>query len=400
MSPLSRIYNIADLREAARRKLPKGIFEFIDRGTEDETLLRRNRAGFEAIQLRPRMLVDVSKRTSEAHFLGQKHAMPVAIAPTGAAGLVWHEGELAIARAAAEANIPFTLATGSMTSMEKVAEQAGGRLWFQLYMWADRTLSHRQVARARAAGFEGLVVTVDTPVLANREYNPRNGFALPFNPSARALGDMLMHPGWLTRVLFRYLATTGMPTYENFPEEHKRKITRGGTASPLMRSDSLSWPDIQALRDQWPGTFMVKGILRPDDAVRAFKCGADAVILSNHGGRNLDSAVAPIDILPEVRDAVGPRNRLIVDSGVRRGSDVVKALALGAHGVLIGRAPLYGAAVAGTDGVLHAIGLLRRELELTLGMVGCPTLADLDTDLLRMPGVGPSLPAPVLQVAS
>jgi (S)-mandelate dehydrogenase len=386
MAALSRAYNIADLRRMAQRRLPRGIFDYVDRGSEDETALRNNRSAFERIRLRPHMMVDVSARTPETTILGQKHAMPLAVAPTGAAGLVWYEGELAIARAAAAAKVPFTLATGSMTSMEKIAREAGGRLWFQLYMWADRALSHRLVERARAAGFEGLIVTADTPVMANREYNPRNGFALPFHLSARATVDLLGSPDWFLNTLCRYLATSGMPHYENFPPEFRRRITAQAAATPTMRSDSLSWEDVRALRKLWPGTFMVKGILRADDAERAIGCGADGVIVSNHGGRNLDSAVAPIDALPEVVDAVAGRAAVIVDSGVRRGSDIVKALALGAQAVLAGRAPLYGAAVAGEAGATHALHLLRRELDIAMAMCGTPTTADIGPDLLHRPG--------------
>jgi isopentenyl diphosphate isomerase/L-lactate dehydrogenase-like FMN-dependent dehydrogenase len=253
-------------------------------------------------------------------------------------------------------------------------------------MWADRSLSHRLVERAHAAGFEGLVVTVDTPVLANREYNDRNGFRLPFHPSARAMADMLLHPAWFSRVLLRYLTTSGMPTYENFPEEHKRKITQGSGRSPLMRCDSLSWPDVQKLRELWQGTFIVKGIMNAEDAVRAFQYGADAVVISNHGGRNLDSSMATIDVLPEVLDAVGSGRKVIVDSGIRRGSDIAKAIALGAHGVLVGRAPLYGAAVAGEAGASHALSILRRELEVTMAMTGRCGIADIDRSLVRREG--------------
>ena len=390
MVDTSRAQNIEDLRTLAKRRLPRGIFEYIDRGTEDEVALRENRAAFERIRLRPRMLVDVSQRSTAATVMGRTHAMPVIVAPTGAAGLVWFEGELAIAKAAAAADIPFTLATGSMTAMEKVANQAGGRLWFQLYMWADRGLSHQLVARASAAGFEGLVVTVDTPTMANREYNPRNGFALPFHPSARAMADMLLHPEWLAGVLLRYLASGGMPTYENMPPEHRRKITKGGAASPLMRCDSLSWDDIKTLRDLWPGTLLVKGILAPEDAARAVACGADGVVVSNHGGRNLDSALAPIDALPDVVSAVGGRTKVIVDSGVRRGSDIVKARALGAEAVMVGRAPLYGAAAGGAAGAARALEILRRELNITLAMTGCATMDDVGPALLTRLGDAPS----------
>lgn len=388
MGRLERTHNIADLRDIARHRLPRGIFEFIDRGTEDEALLQRNRDGFARLRLVPSVLVDVSGRSTEAEFMGQRHAMPAAVAPTAAAGLLWHHGELAVARAAAAANIPFTLATGANTPMERVAGEAGGRLWFQLYMWADRGLSHELVRRARKAGYEGLVVTVDTPVLANREYNARNGFSLPFGVTARGVADMLAHPGWLTGVLLKYLTTTGMPRHENFPEQFQRRITDGSARSAMMRSDTLTWDDIDALRDLWPGTFMVKGIMNPVDAVRAFEHGADAVVISNHGGRNIDSSTSTIDILPEVLNAVGPDRRVILDSGIRRGSDMVKAMALGAHGVLLGRAPLYGAAAGGEAGAARALSILRTEMDNMMALCGRPSIADLTCDLVRFDPLG------------
>jgi isopentenyl diphosphate isomerase/L-lactate dehydrogenase-like FMN-dependent dehydrogenase len=217
MSAYQRAYNISDLREIARKRLPRGVFEFIDRGTEDEVSLRHNAASLTAIRLRPRTLVDVSKRSQAIELLGRQQDMPIAIAPTGSAGLAWYEGEIALARAAAAAGIPFTLATGSMTAMEKVASEAGGTLWFQLYMWPDRRLSHKLIDRARAAGFEGLVVTVDSPVPPSREYNLHNGFTLPFSITRRNAADMLSHPRWMLTVLARYLVTTGMPRYQNYP---------------------------------------------------------------------------------------------------------------------------------------------------------------------------------------
>jgi isopentenyl diphosphate isomerase/L-lactate dehydrogenase-like FMN-dependent dehydrogenase len=378
-------YNIADLREMARRRLPKGIFEFVDRGSEDEVALRNNRAAFERIKLRPRTLVDVSGRSQEITLFGNRQKMPIAIAPTGTAGLMWHQGEIALARAAAAAGIPFTLATGSMTAMENVAAQAGGRLWFQLYMWPDRSLSHQLVERAKAAGFEALVVTVDGATSGNREYNLRNGFTIPFSFTRRNVTDVLMHPGWLLGVLMRYLLTTGMPRYENYPSELRNKITARPMGRSMMRNDSLTWDDLRVLRKLWPHTLIVKGILHPQDALLAADCGADAVVVSNHGGRNLDSSMAPIEVLPEVVDAVGKRITVIVDSGFRRGSDVVKALALGAKAVLIGRATLYGTAVGGEAGAARAIALFREEIDRVLALLGCRGIAALNRDYLVMP---------------
>jgi isopentenyl diphosphate isomerase/L-lactate dehydrogenase-like FMN-dependent dehydrogenase len=378
-------YDIADLRELARRRLPKGVFEFMDRGNGDEVALANNRAAFERIKLVPRALVDTSRRSQEITLFGNRHRMPIAIAPTGSAGLNWFEGEIAIARAAAAAGIPFTLATGSMTAMEKVAEQAGGTLWFQIYMWPDRSLSHGLIERARAAGFQALVVTVDTPVPPGREYNLRNGMTVPFRFTRRNVTDVMLHPRWLATVLARYLVTTGMPRYENYPAQMKQRITALPMGRSMTVSDSLTWEDLKAIRGIWPHRLIVKGILRAQDAVLAAEHGADGVIVSNHGGRALDSTMAPIEVLPSVLDAAGKRLTVMVDSGFRRGADVVKALALGAAAVLIGRAPLYGTAVAGEAGAARAIEIYRDEIDRVLGLIGCPGVAALNRDYLARP---------------
>jgi len=375
-------YNIDDLREIARRRVPKGMFEFVDRGAEDEVALRNNRTAFERIRLKPRALVDVSRRSQEITLFGNPQKMPIAIAPTGSAGLMWYDGEIALARAAAAAGIPFTLATGSMTAMEKIAVQAGGRLWFQLYMWPDRSLSHKLVERASAAGYEALVVTVDGAVPGNREYNLRNGFTIPFTFTRRNVTDVLMHPEWLLGVLARYVFTTGMPRYENYPSEFKHRITAQPMGKGMLLNDSLNWDDLRVLRRMWPRTLIVKGILHPRDAGLAADCGADGIVVSNHGGRNLDSSMAPIEVLPEIVDAVGKRITVIVDSGFRRGSDVVKALALGAQAVLIGRPTLYGTAAGGEAGAARAIAIFREEIDRVLALLGCPGIAALNREYL------------------
>ena len=376
-------YNIFDLREMALKRTPKMLFEFVDRGSEDEVALRNNRAAFERIKLQPRTLVDVSGRSQEITLFGVKQSMPIAIAPTGAAGLLWPEGELALARAAKEADIPFTLATNSITPMEKIAREAGGKLWFQLYMWANRSMSHQLVKRARDAGFEGLMVTVDTVVAPNREYNPHNGYTVPFTFNRTNVTDVLMHPRWLLNVFARYLVTTGMPRRENLPEELRKATIIERSSS--IRNDSLNWDDLKALRELWPGKLMVKGILHPQDATRAADCGADAVIVSNHGGRNLDSTRAPIEVLPEIVSAVGNRITVIVDSGFRRGSDVIKALALGAEAVLIGRATLYGTAVAGEAGAARAIEIFREEIDRMMALIGCRSVAEITSEYVKLP---------------
>ena len=376
-------YSTADLREAARRRLPKGLFEFMDRGNDDEVAMRDNVAIMQSIKLNPRVLNDVATRSQHITLFGKPQAMPVIVAPTGSAGLAWHEGEIAIARAARAHGVPFTLALGSMTKLEKVAEAASGpgsSLWFQFYMWPERAQSHRVIARAKAAGFEALVFTVDTPVAPGREYNLKNGMTIPFKFTAQNTIDVLMHPRWLAGVWLRYMLTTGTPRYQNFPEETQTKIT----ALPMGRSSNfcanITWDDVRELRKLWPGKLIVKGIQHPQDAVLAADCGVDAVVISNHGGRVLDAAPVPILTLPRVVDAVGQRITVIVDSGFRRGADVLKALALGANAVMLGRAPLHGVAAAGEAGALRALQIYHDEIDRVLGLLGCTSPAQLTRD--------------------
>lgn len=380
--PTLGAYNIEDLRAIAQRRIPKGVFEFVDRGSEDEVALRNNRTAFERIKLRPRPLVDVSARSQATTIFGHTLKMPIAIAPTGVAGLMWYQGELELARAAAAAGIPFTLATGSMTAMETIADQAPGRLWFQLYMWPDRSMSHKLVERARLAGFEALVVTVDGVVAGNREYNLRNGFTVPFTYSRRNVIDVMRHPRWMCGVLGRYMLGAGMPRYENYPLELKNKITAAPMGKGMLRNDSLTWDDLRVLRRIWPHDLIVKGIMHPQDALQAAACGANAVVVSNHGGRNFDSTQAPIDALPQIVDAVGSRLTVLMDSGVRRGSDVVKALAIGAQAVMVGRPTLYGTAVGGAAGATRAIKIFYEEIDRAMAHLGCSTVDEIDRDCL------------------
>jgi L-lactate dehydrogenase (cytochrome)/(S)-mandelate dehydrogenase len=279
--------------------------------------------------------------------------------------------------------------------MENVAQEAGGTLWFQLYMWPDRSLSHKLVERARAAGYEALVVTVDGVVPGNREYNLRNGFTIPFTFTRGNITDVLLHPRWLFGVLVRYLLTTGMPRYQNYPTDVRYRITAGPMGRSSMRNDSINWDDLRALRKLWPHRLLVKGLLHPQDAVTAADCGADGVIVSNHGGRNLDTAISPIEVLPEVVDAVGRRVAVLVDSGFRRGTDVVKALAMGAHAVMIGRSTLYGVAAGGEEGARRAIALFRGEIDRVIALLGCNRVAELSAEHLH----APDLPARVAESA-
>ena len=381
MSRLDHCYNIADLRAEALKRLPKGVFQYIDRGAEDEVALADNRQVFRDLKLRTKFMVDLTDRDMGIDLLGKRSELPMAIAPTGVAGLAWFHGELALAKAAAKKGIPFTLATGSITAMETIAKEAGGRLWFQLYMWKEEELSYQLVGRARDAGFEALIVTIDGALGNNREYNKRNGFSIPFTLSPKSMTDMMMHPRWLLGVMGRYLVTTGMPRHENYPAKYAHRITSGAGGGSPMRHHAMTWKDIEKMRKFWPGKLIIKGILRAEDAVQAVACGADAVVVSNHGGRALDAAAQTLDILPEVVDAVGGKTTVILDSGVRRGSDMVKALALGANAVLTGRATLYGIGTAGQEGAEKALAILKTEFEKTMAYVGCRRVSELSRDV-------------------
>ena len=379
MATLDNCYNIFDMREAAKRRLPRGIFEFVDRATEDHLAVTENRAGFQDIKLRHRALVDVSGRSTKTMLFGKEVSLPMIIAPTGAAGLCWYRGELQLARAAAKAGIPFAMSTASMTAMEEVAEQAGGRLWFQLYVWKRRDLSYQVIERAKKAGYEALVVTVDSAVSPNREYNAHNGFSAPLKPNFRMAMDIALHPGWSLGVMGRYLRTTGMPKQENFPPEFQEPITRGvGDRADGMRRD----PDLGG-REEVPrdvaGLLMLKGVNRVDDALKAINYGVDGIIVSNHGGRNMDSAPATIRCCRK-----SPRRwaRRPPSSSIPAFAEapISQGAALGAKAVLTDatltgpRSPARRAA--------KAINLIRNELDKTMAYTGCNRVDEISTDIL------------------
>lgn len=380
-APSLGCFNIADVREKARRRLPLGIWEYVERGVEDERGLTRNRAGFEAVTFRPRVLRNVERVDPSTTMLGTPSKFPLAVAPTGAAGLFWYQGDLALARAAARAGVPFTICSASTMDIEEIA-RAGGDLWFQLYMWADRSLSHDVIERAAGLGCSALLVTLDLPVPPNREYLHRNGFGTPFRLNARNTLDVLRHPRWLLGTMARYAVNGGIPSQANLPDRLRNKITQSAHPGAHFKQDNLDWDEVVRLRDRWKGRFVLKGILRADDAERAAALGADAIVVSNHGGRGLDCSIASIDALPAIVAAVSARTEIILDSGIRRGSDVVKAVAMGASGVLAGRAALYGLGAAGEDGVVRALDLLATETSRTMAMLGARNVAELGPDLL------------------
>lgn len=376
-------YNIEDLRQAAQRRLPRVAWDYLERGAEDDVTMAANRSAFERIQFEPRTLVDVSGRTLRHQLFGQSYTAPFGIAPTGAAGLYCFDADVALARAAAAAGVPFVLSTASFVAMERVAQEAGGNKWFQLYMSKDREAAERLVRRAFDAGYEALAVTTDVPVGANREYNLRNGFAIPFRINARNVMDGLLHPRWLTQVFLRTLLTSGVPRFQNVDSNVGGRIIAKDLSAFRARRDALDWSDIAWLRTIWPRKLLIKGVLAAADAQLALQHGADGVVVSNHGGRQLDGARAALDALPAIVEAVGGRMPVLFDSGVRRGADIVKALALGADFVFTGRATLYGASVDGEAGVARALELLRGETERVMALIGCSSVAELDRRYLH-----------------
>jgi isopentenyl diphosphate isomerase/L-lactate dehydrogenase-like FMN-dependent dehydrogenase len=378
--------NIEDLRRLAQRRLPRVAWDYLERGAEDDVTLAANRAAFERIHFQPRTLVDVSGRTLRQELFGKTYTAPFGIAPTGAAGLYCFDADIALARAAKAAGVPFVLSTASFVAMERVAREGGGSQWFQLYMSKDRDAAARLVRRALDAGFEALVVTTDVPVGANREYNLRNGFTIPFRINARNVADGLLHPRWLVQVFLRTLLSDGVPRFRNVDSNVGGRIIAQDLSAFRARRDALDWSDIAWLRTIWPRKLLVKGILTVADARLALQHGVDGVVVSNHGGRQLDGALPAIDALPAIAAAVGERMPVLFDSGVRRGSDIVKALALGADFVFTGRATLYGAAAGGEAGIVRALELLRTETDRVMALLGCSSVSALDRNCLQLPG--------------
>ncbi|WP_395335412.1 alpha-hydroxy acid oxidase [Novosphingobium sp. BL-8H] len=381
MAIAGKAHNIAQLRALAHRRLPRAIWEFMERGTEDDLLIGRNVAALQSLHMTPRALRDVSTRSAEVTLFGRRQPLPLVIAPTGIADLMWHHGERAIASAAAAAGIPFTQTTSSTTSFADIAKVATAGHWMQMYLWERRDLSWQVVDAARANGADVLVLTVDTPVWPLREFNRRAGMSNPIRPNARLVGDFLRRPRWLAGVMGRYMLAGGLPQFANYPAEVGGKVT--GKVARVANSASVDWKDVDELRRRWPGKLVVKGLLHPEDARRAVDHGVDGIAVSNHGGRNFDSAPPAIHALAAIVDAVAGRATVLFDSGVRRGADVLKAIALGADAVMIGRATLYGCAAGGEEGAAHALSLLAQEIDVAMAMLGITRLEELDRTFLQ-----------------
>jgi (S)-mandelate dehydrogenase len=379
MSALARAVSIEDLRRIARRRLPRAIFDFFDGGAEDETTLRDNRAAFERVRLLPKVLVDVSQVGTGTKIFGREANLPLAIAPTGGISAGRFGAELLLARAAKAAGVPFTMATPSAFTIERVAEEVGGRLWFQLYCVRNQAFRKNLVERAKSAGYEAILVTVDLPVSGKRERDPRNGFHTPYSPNWRNSRDIIFKPAWALDMLKNGLP--GMANLEGYPFS-----TPSGTdivtAVGREMDAGLDWEYIKRLREQWPGKLLLKGVERPDDAERAVEVGCDGLVVSNHGGRQLDGALATLDALPEISRLVGNKLTVLLDGGVRRGVDILKARALGAQGVLTGRATLFGAMAFGEPGARRALEILQTELARAMQLCGVRSIAEIRSDLV------------------
>lgn len=379
MADLSKAVSIEDLRCIAKARLPRAIFDFFDGGAEDEVTLRANRAAFERVRLLPRVLVDVSIVDLKTEILGKTSSLPLAIAPTGGISAGRAGAELALARAAKAFGVPFTLATPAAFTIERVADEVGGRLWFQLYAVRDREFREKLVLRAKHAGYEAMLVTVDLPVSGKRERDPRNGFVTPFKPSWRNSRDVIFKPAWLLEIMRH-----GLPGMANFDGYRfsAQSPTDIATAVGREMDAALDWDAVKRLRELWPGKLLLKGVERPDDAERAASIGCDGVVVSNHGGRQLDGALPTLDALPAVAAAAGKKITVLLDGGVRRGVDIVKARALGAHAVLTGRATLFGVQAGGEAGARRALEILASELERSMRLCGVRSIAEIGRDLI------------------
>jgi (S)-mandelate dehydrogenase len=386
---IDQAVNIEDLHKMARRKLPRIIFDFIEGGVEDERGLSRNEEAFHKHRLLPRYLVDVSKRDQTQTIFDHTFASPFGISPTGGVGLYRPGGDLMLAEAAAKANIPFIMSGMSNASMEAAARIAPNHTWYQLYAARDMRISDNLVRRARDNGLEGLVLTVDVPVHSKRERNIRNGFgrvrggsvfeALKLKPSV--LLEAMTHPAWVVE----YLRTGGAPPLENwlpYAPEGASKAESIQFARDQTPADAQTWRDLERYRQLFPRKLIVKGIMHPADALRAAEIGCDGIIVSNHGGRQLDQAPASLEALPAIHRAVGDKLTVMLDSGVRRGADILIALCLGARFVFFGRPTLYGTVAGGVPGAQKAISILQHEIDLVMGQIGCPSLNELGPDFL------------------
>ncbi len=379
---LRRVLSLQDFETAACVHLPRPVFGYIAGAAEDSHSLRGNRTAFDEYQFVPRVLVDISQRSTATTLFGTTYAAPFGIAPVGLMALSAYRGDIVLAQAAARANVPMIMSGSSLTRLEEVAA-ASPAAWFQAYLPGDMERIAALIERVARAGFGTLVITVDTPVAANRENNVRAGFSTPLRPNLRLAWDGLSHPRWLVGTFLKTLLRHGMPHFENSYATRGAPIMSRHVERDFSDRGHLNWQHVAMIRQMWKGKLVVKAILHPDDARTARDHGADGIIVSNHGGRQLDGTVAPLRVLPSIVAAC-PGLPVMMDSGVRRGADVLKAVALGAQMVFAGRPFAYAAAVGGEAGVAHAIGILAQEVSRNMAMLGITSLAELDAQRFLM----------------
>jgi len=372
--------SVMDYRTQARKRLPRLAFDYLEGGAENGVTLRRNIAAYGELEFLPQVLADVTDCALGTTVLGATASMPAIVGPTGLNGLFWPDADVHLARAAHQAGLPFVLSTASTSLLEEVRAASAGELWLQLYVQRDRRIAEHLMDRAWASGYTVLLLTVDVPVHGNRDHDKRNGFKLPLRPSARLLLDLAAHPGWCWRML-----RGGGPQLKNLAvsSNAREDITEQASALSRQMDMALTWDDIDWLRRKWRGRIVVKGVQTLADARRAQARGVDGIVLSNHGGRQLESAPCVLETLPEVAAELGQSIEILVDGGVRRGSDIAKAAALGARAVLLGRAPLYGLAGRGPRGAGEVLAILRAELENTLRLLGRGRIGALDGAAVR-----------------
>jgi len=374
------ITNIEDLRQIAEKRVAKAIFDYVSRGSYDEVTLRANRDDVEALKLRQRVAIDVDNRSTRTTLVGQDVTMPVGIAPVGLTGLNWADGEILGARAAANFGVPFTLSTMSICSIEDVAAAVQKPFWFQLYVFRDRGFAASLIERARAAKCSALVLTLDLQIQGQRHMDIKNGLTVPPQLKLANLVDMLCKPSWVFNVMQSKRRSFGNLEGQIKGADNLLTLSQwiAGQFDP-----TLSWKDVEWVRKLWPGKLILKGILDAEDAKIAASTGADAVVVSNHGGRQLDGTVSSIRALPEVRDAIGERMEVFFDGGVRSGQDVLKALALGARGVFIGKAFAWALGAMGEKGVTLALEIIRKELDVSMALCGLKDVKDASPAILR-----------------
>lgn len=378
---MDRIYSLQDFERPARRKLPRQLFSYIYNGADEERTLKENRNAFDRYSFVPRLLKDVSKREQKIKLFGREYTSPFGIAPVGLSAMWCYRGDIVLAQSAQENGIPAVMSGASLIPMETVAKAAPDT-WFQAYMPGDPSRVEALIQRISDAGFRTLVVTVDLPVQVNPENYLRNGFSTPLRPSLRLTWDGVSHPRWLLGTFLRTLVQHGMPHFENWRAERGAPILSATVQRDFQARDHLNWSHLKRVRELWKGNMLLKGVLSADDAAIAMDIGVDGLIVSNHGGRQIDSAISPLEVLPEIVKVAGDAP-VLMDSGVRRGTDVLKALALGARCVLLGRSFNYAATVGGKEGVNHAVQILRSEIQRNMALLGINRLDELNPSIVR-----------------